>query len=81
MIPLLTQARHKVRSFLRTHTLPDAVKDTAYMLECLAAANPAPTLKELGPGLLLPDAAEAASMPPRCVCDLNGGVGIDGGGS
>jgi hypothetical protein len=37
------------------------------MLECLAAANPAPTLKELGPGLLLPDAAEAAALPPRCV--------------
>lgn len=37
------------------------------MLECLAAANPAPTLKELGPGLLLPDASEAAALPPRCV--------------
>lgn len=65
ILSLTKQARHKVRAFLRNHTLPDAVKDTAYMVECLAAAAPGPTLKELGPGLLLPDAAEAAALPAR----------------
>lgn len=37
------------------------------MLECITAANPAPSLKELGQGLLLLDPTEAAGLPHRCV--------------